>query len=271
AVELARGAKRYPWTVPFLPSFVGEGALYGRQIVAAGPRAKIAVLSEDSEYGRELLQGLRRGLGRHAGQIAATQTYEVTDLDLRPQIQTLRSSGADTLALFSLPKQSIQALAAAGQLGWTPAEYLSGVSIDPIVMRIARLSAGPQTGEGAVSSAYLFDPTNPANARLPGVKLYRAILKRFLPNADPAAVAHLYGMAVAYVMVEALKRAGKNPTRESLLRAARHLNIARNPFMLPDIRVKNSPGSIFPIRSAHLVSFHAGYWRFGKKLYSISG
>jgi branched-chain amino acid transport system substrate-binding protein len=271
AVEIAGEAKKYPWTVPFLPSFVGEGALYGRQIVASHPAAKIAVLSEDSEYGKELLQGLKQGLGSHAGQIIATQTYQVTDVDLRPQIQTLRSSGADTLVLFSLPKQSIQAFAAVGQLGWKPAEYVSGVSIDPIVMKIARLSAGLQTGEGAVSSAYLFDPTNPANAKQPGVKLYRSILKRRLPKADPAAVAHLYGMAVAYVMVEALKRAGKNPTRAGLLRAATHLSIKRNPFMLPDIRVQTSPGNVFPIHFVHLVHFHAGYWRYAKKLYAIGG
>jgi branched-chain amino acid transport system substrate-binding protein len=266
AVAIASDTKRYPWTVPFLPSFVGEGAIYGRDIAAKRPRAKIAVLYENSEYGDELLQGLKRGLGKKAGQIAATATYEVTDVDLSSQVQSLRASGADTLVLFALPKQAVQAFVSVAKLGWSPAEYVSGVAIDPVVMQIARLSAGPKTGEGAVSSAYLFDPTNPANAKLAGVKLYRSIMKRYLPKGDPGAVAHLYGMAAAYVMVDTLKRAGKNLTRASLLRAATHLKLASNPFMLPDIKLETTPGNVFPIRTAHLVRFHAGYWRVQKQL-----
>jgi branched-chain amino acid transport system substrate-binding protein len=261
----------HPWTVPFLPSFVGEGAIYGRDIATTRPAAKIAVLYEDSEYGKDLLAGLKRGLGTRAGQIVATQTYEVTDVDLSSQVQALRASGADTLVLFALPKQSVQAFVSVAKLGWRPAEYVSGVSIDPVVMKIARLSAGPQTGEGAISSAYLFDPTNPANAKQPGVRLYRSIVKQYLKGADPNAVAHLYGMAAAYAMVDVLKHAGANPTRESVLRAATHLNIAHNPFMLADVKLQTSPSNFFPIRTSHLVRFHAGYWRFGTKLYSTTG
>jgi branched-chain amino acid transport system substrate-binding protein len=271
AVAIARDAKQYPWTVPFLPSFVGEGALYARNILASKPRAKIAVLYERSEYGDELLQGLKQGLGKHADQIVQTESYQVTDVDLSSQIQSLRASGADTLVLFALPKQSVQAFVAVARLGWKPAEYVSGVSIDPAVMQIARLTAGPQTGEGAISSAYLFDPTNPANAKLEGVKLYWSILRRYLPKADPKAVAHLYGMAVAYTMVDVLRRAGRNLSREGVLRAATHLNIARNPFMLADVKLQTSPANIFPIRTAHLVRFHAGYWRVQKQLYRVSG
>jgi branched-chain amino acid transport system substrate-binding protein len=138
-------------------------------------------------------------------------------------------------------------------------------------MKIARLSAGPTTGDGAISSAYLFDPTNPANAKLPGVKLYHTILKRHLPNADPTAVAHLYGMAVAYVMVDVLKRAGRNPTRESVLRAATHLKLTRNPFMLSDVKLQTTPANVFPIHTAHLVRFQNGFWRVQKALLKTSG
>ena len=257
--------KGHPWTIPFLPSFVGEGALYGRRIAATRPRARIAVLYEDSEYGKDLLAGLKKGLGRRAGQIVATQTYEVTDVDLSSQVSALKESRADTLALFALPKQAIQAIVAQARLGWKPQLYVSGVSIDPAVMKIARANV-PGAGEGAISSAYLFDPTNPANANLAGVKLYKSILRRHLPGADPDAVAHLYGMAVAYTMVDVLRRAGPNPTREKILRAAQHLNIRRNPFMLSDIPLRTSPANVFPIRAAHLVRFHAGYWRFQKPL-----
>lgn len=262
--------KHHPWTVPFLPSFVGEGALYARQIAKTRPEARIAVLYEDSEYGDELLAGLKQGLGRRASQIVATQTYEVTDVELMQQIQALEASGADTLVLFSLPKQSIQAFVAVAKLGWHPQEYVSGVSIDPVVMKIARASAGPRTGEGAISSAYLFDPTNPGYARLRGYGLYHSIMKRYLPSEDPNAVAHLYGMAVAYLMVDVLKHAGRNPTRASVLRAATHLNVPHDPFLLPDEHVRTSPANYFPVRFAHLVRFHAGFWRIQKPLLRTS-
>jgi branched-chain amino acid transport system substrate-binding protein len=257
--------KGHPWTIPFLPSFVGEGALYGRRIAATRPRARIAVLYEDSEYGEDLLAGLKKGLGRRADQIVRTQTYEVTDVDLSSQVSALKESRADTFVLFALPKQAIQAIVAQARLGWKPQLYVSGVSIDPAVMKIARANA-PGAGEGAISSAYLFDPTNPANAKLAGVKLYKTILRRHLPGADPDAVAHLYGMAAAYVMVDVLRRAGSNPSPASVLRAAQHLNLPRSPFMLSDIRLRTSPANVFPIRAAHLVRFHAGYWSFQKPL-----
>ena len=138
---------------------------------------------------------------------------------------SLKAAGADTFVIFALPKQAIQAFVAAAKLGWKPAEYVTSVSIDPAVMQIVRLNAGPQTGAGATSTAFLHDPTNPTQKGSAGVKLYLQIMKRYLPSEDPKAVAHIYGMMAAYSMVEALKGAGKNPTRASLLRAAQHLDI----------------------------------------------
>ena len=139
----------------------------------------------------------------------------------------LKASGADTFVIFALPKQAIQAFVAAAKLGWKPSEYVTSVSIDPAVMQIVHLNAGPQTGVGATSTAFLHDPTNPTQKSSAGVKLYLQIMKRYLPNEDPKAVAHIYGMMAAYAMVDALKDAGKNPTRASLLNAAQHLNDRR--------------------------------------------
>ena len=113
-------------------------------------------------------------------------------------------------------------------------------------MQIVRLNAGPQTGVGATSTAFLHDPTNPTQKSSPGVKLYLQIMKRYLPSEDPKAVAHIYGMMAAYTMVAALKGAGKNPTRASLLRAAQHLDIA-NPFLLPGLRSRRRRQNYFPI------------------------
>jgi hypothetical protein len=117
-----------------------------------------------------------------------------------------------------------------------------------------------------MSTAFLHDPTNPTQRRSAGVKLYLRIMKRYLPREDPKAVAHIYGMMAAYTMVAALKQAGRNPTRASLLRAAQHLDVA-NPFLLPGLRVQTTPRDAFPLGRTYLVRFAHGYWNvLGKPL-----
>ena len=249
----------FPWTIGLLPSFDGEGLIYGRLIAREHPNAKIGVLYENDEYGDELLAGLKGGLGAKAGQIVAAQTYALLDASVTQQVQSLKASGADTFVIFALPKQAIQAFVAADKLGWKPVEYVTSVSIDPAVMQIVKLNASPGTGVGATSTAFLRDPTNPTQKRSPGVKLYLQIMKRHLGSEDPKAAAHIYGMMAAYTMVEALKRAGANPTRASLLRAAQHLDIV-NPFLLPGLRITTSPSDYFPIGKTFLVRYRQGFW-----------
>jgi branched-chain amino acid transport system substrate-binding protein len=257
---------KYPWTIGLLPSFVGEGLIYGRLIAQNQPKAKIGVLYENDEYGSELLAGLKKGLGSRAKQVVSTQSYALLDTDVASQVQSLRASGADTFVIFALPKQAIQAFVAAAKLGWKPTEYVTSVSIDPAVMQIVRLNAGPQTGVGATSTAFLHDPTNPTQKRAPGVKLYLQIMKRYLPSEDPKAVAHIYGMMAAYAMVDTLEHAGQNPTRASVLRAAQHLT-ETNPFLLPGLRLTTTPSDYFPIGRTYLVRYLHGYWNvLGKPL-----
>ena len=257
---------KYPWTVGLLPSFIGEGLIYGRVIAKSQPKAKIGVLYENDEYGDELLAGLKRGLGSHATQIVATQAYSVLDTSVVPQVQSLKAAGADTFMIFALPKQAIQAFVAAYNLGWKPAEYVTSVSIDPAVMNIVHLNSDKSVGVGATSTGFLHDPTNPTQTKAPGVKLYLQVMKRYLPTEDPKSVAHIYGMMAAYAMVDALKHAGKNPTRASLLRAAQHLN-ATNPFLLPGLRLTTTPQDYYPIGRTYLVRYLHGFWNvLGKPL-----
>ena len=266
AATIASQHKQYPWTIGLLPSNLGEGAIYGRQIVATKPNAKIAVLYENDEYGQELLAGLKRGLGAHANQIVTTQSYALLDPTVDSQVQQLKASGADTFVIFALPKQAIQAFVIAAKLGWKPTEYVTSVSIDPAVMQIVHLNAGAQVGVGATSTAFLRDPTNPTLAGSPGVKLYRQIMQKYLPNEDWKAVAHIYGMMAAYTMVDALKHAGKNPTWASLLNAATHLNEV-NPFLLPGLPISTSPSNYLPLGKTFLVRYLHGYWNvLGKPL-----
>ena len=257
---LALERKQYKWSMGFLPRFAGESALYGRYIKRTRPKSRIAVLHEDSEYGEDMFAGLRAGLGSLSSRITSVQTYKLSDTDLNAQIAKLKASRADTIMIFALPTQTIQAFLAIRKLGWKPRIYVNSVSIDPFVMDVIQRNAGKKLVEGAISSQFLKDPTDPALAKDPGVKLYKQVLRRYLPDAKPREVANLYGMAAAYTMVDALRRSGKEPTRATLLRAATHLN-ERNPFLVKGVNVKTGSNDYYPVERTRMLRFHAGRWR----------
>ena len=258
-----RDFRRYRWSMGYLPSFFAEGRLYGRHVVGTRRNAKIAVLYEASDYGRELLAGLKAGIGRKA-QVVAQQTYEVIDTDLSSQIAQLRRSGANVLMMFALPKQTIGGFVAANRLGWRPLTYVTSVSVDPAVMKIVQATTGNKSGENAITVQWMKDSSNPANANDPAIRLYKQVMRRHAPGRNVDEVVHLYGMAVAYTTVKALRAAGRNPTRASLLRAATHMD-HQVPFMVKGIRVKTSPTDYFPISNVRFLRYRNGYWRqFGK-------
>ena len=257
--RLSTEAKRYPWSVGFLLPFVAEGRIFGQYIAKNTPGAKVAILYESSDYGKELLRGFKAGLGKK-GTIVGAELYNVTDPSVESQIAKLKASNATTLILFALPKQTIQSFVAIDKLGWHPRVYITSISIDPAVMQIAKLNTSSRTTEGSVSIAFLKDPTNPKWANDKGVKLYFEIMKRYAKGADPKAVAHFYGMAAAFTMVDTLKKAGKNPTRASVLNAATHLNEKDNPFLLPGIVVETTPTRRYPLEQAQFYTFKKGLW-----------
>jgi branched-chain amino acid transport system substrate-binding protein len=269
ASKLAREHAKYPWMMPYLPSFVGEGVMDGRRVAQLTPRAKVAVLYENSDFGKDLLAGLKRGLGGKA-KIVGQQSYETTEPDVGSQIARLRASHANTLMLFATPLFAIKAYVGANRLGWHPRIYVASVSISPDVMKVARLNATPRTVDGSISIAFVKDPTSPVWKNDKAVRLYRSIVARFMPSAKPLDVYLYYGVAVAYSMVDALQHAGANPTRDSLLRAATHLDEV-NPFLLPGIRVKTSPGDYYPLEKARFVRYHGGLWVLFGKLVDARG
>ena len=235
---LALERKRYPWTMGYLPRFAGEGGLYGRYVARTRPRAKIGVLYEDSEYGQDMFTGLKRGLGSRSTRIKGAETYELTDSDLNAQMARLKASKADTVMIFALPTQTIQAFLAIHKLGWKPRIFVNSVSIDPFVMDVVQKNTGKKLVEDAISS-------------------------------QVKEVAHLYGMAVAYTMVDALRRSGAQPTRAGLLRAATHLDERANPFFVKGIAVRTGPNDYYPVEKTRMLRFHAGRWRHVGRLVTV--
>jgi branched-chain amino acid transport system substrate-binding protein len=261
---------RYPWTMGFLESYLGEGAVYGRDLARTRKGAKIGVLFQNDDLGKDMTKGLERAIAGKGPQIVAKASYEYTDTDVSSQIASLKAAGADTFMLFATPKFAIQGFAAANRLGWKPQVYVASVSIEPNIMAIARLNA-PQLTKGALSVAFVKNPNDPIWAKDPALKLYRTIMKRYLPSGKPSDVYNWYGMTVAWTMVETLERAGKNLTRASLLRAAQSLNVSHNPFLLPGIALKTSRTRYFPLDKVYLYRFDNRQWVKASSLLDARG
>jgi len=261
---------RYPWTMGFLQSYVGEGAVYGRHLAQTRKTAKLAVLYENTALGADLTKGLERWIAGKGPKVVAKESYEYTDADISSQVARLKASGADTFMLFATPKFAIQGFAAAARLGWKPQVYVSSISIEPGIMAIARLNA-PGLTKGALSVAFVKNPNDPIWAKDAALKLYRTIMKRHHPRGKPADVYNWYGMTVAWTMVETLRKAGKSPTRAGLLRAAQSLNLAGNPFLLPGIVLKTSKTRYFPLDKVYLYRYDNRQWVKASSLLDARG
>jgi branched-chain amino acid transport system substrate-binding protein len=257
--SIARDHARYPWTMGFLMSYRGEGDVYGKTIVKSRPKARIAVLYENTELGRDLLTGLTRAIAGKGPKIVAREAYEFTGADVTSQIALLKASRADTLMLFATPKFFIQAIATTHKLGWKPQVYVASVSIEPTIMGIARFNA-PELTKGALSIAFVKNPNDPVWVKDRTVALYRSIMKRFDPSGEPTDVYNWYGMTVAWTMVDTLRRAGRDLTRASLLRAAQSMDTAANPFLLPGIRLKTSRTDYRPLEQVYLYRYDNKQW-----------
>ena len=250
---------RYPWTMGFLQSYRGEGAVYGRDLVKRRPQAKLAVLLENTDLGQDMARGLSRAIAGKGPKVVASEAYEFTASDVSAQVAKLKASGADTLMLFATPKFMIQAVVAANKLGWRPQLYIASVSIEPTIMSIARLNA-PDLTKGALSIAFVKNPNDPIWAKDPALALYRSIMKRYYPAGKQTDVYHWYGMTVAWSMVDTLRRAGRTPTRASLLQAARSIDTTANPFLLPGIRLRTTARDYFPIDTVYLYRYDNRQW-----------
>jgi len=256
---LGGASARYPWTVGFLPSYRGEGAVVGRDLVATRPKAKVAVLLENTELGKDMTRGLSRAIAGKGPKIVASEPYELTSTDVVSQVAKLKASGADTLMLFATPKFFLQAITTTHRLGWNPQVYIASVSIEPTIMGIARFNA-PELTRGALSIAFVKNPNDPIWAKDKAVALYRSIMRKYNPSGKPTDVYNWYGMTVAWTMVETLRKAGKSPTRASVLRAAQSLDTLANPFLLPGIRLKTSRTDYRPMEQVYLYRYDNKQW-----------
>ncbi len=258
ATTFGRDYKKYPWTIGYLPPYAEEGALYAKQILATNAkRAKIAVLYQSDDYGKDLLSGFRRGLGAKARSlIVQTVGYDPTSSDVQSQIAQLKSSGANTLMIFAFGKFAIQSFVYVNKLGWKPQIYVNDVASASSIMALEPAA----TAEGTISILWGKDPATPKFKGDAGVALAAKIIKKYVPGGNPSDGFLVAGMAEAFSFVDALKAAGKNLTRKGLMTAVTHMNEANNPFLIPGVTVRTTPTFRFPISAVQLQRWHRGHW-----------
>ena len=258
ATTWGRDAAKYPWTIGFQPSYAAEGFVYGKYVAQSMKKAKIAVLFQNDDYGKDLLGSLKSGLGRSGSKIVAAEPYQVTSPDVGSQIAKLKASGANVLAIFATPTFAIQAYVFANRLGWRPKVIVNGVSGTSNIMVLASEGGKNKAVEGSITTTVLKDPTDPRWKNDAGMKLYRSLLAKYAKGANPNDVYHVYGMAVAYETIGVLRRLGANPTRTALMSRARSISSAKNPFLLPGVVVKTGKGDNFPIQQGQLQRWTKG-------------
>ena len=257
--------RNYPWTMIWQPPFQIEARFIAAQIKQLAPQAKVGVLYQNDDYGKDVLIGVHEGFGEAAARmIVAEVSYEVTDPTVDSQIISLNASAADTLMLVTTPKAAAQAIRKVASIGWKPAMYMTYASTS---IELVLKPAGLENSKGIVSSAYIKDPSDPALKDDPEVQAYLAWAKKYLPGANPLDFYAVYGYANAHTLLHVLRQCGSDLTRENVMHQAASMKDIVTPMLLPGIKLNTSATDYLPIEQVQLMRFDGTRWaRFGELL-----
>jgi len=259
--------KNFPWTMGWQPNYQTEAQIYARHILKTRPDAKIAVLYQNDDYGKDYLKGLKDGLGDKAkSMIVAEASYEVSDPTVDSQIVQLQSSGANVFFNITTPKFAAQAIRKAYDIGWKPVHYLNNVSTS---VGSVLTPAGLDKSAGVISTAYYKDPTDALWANDPAMKQWQAFMKKYYPDGSLINAFSVYGYTVAATLHEVLTKCGDNLTRENVMRQAASMKGWRVDTLLPGITITTSQDDFAPIQSVQLQRFNGKQWElFGEVISS---
>ncbi len=251
------GARNFPWTTGAQPSYVTEGAIYGRWILATRPDARIAVITPNDDAGRDYLKGFKQGLGDRAKQIVAEAVYETTDPTIDSQIVTFKNAGADMFFNECTPKFAAQALKKAAEIGWTPQIILPTVS-NSVAAVLKPL--GLEKAKGIVTGAYMKDPTDPKWADDPDMKAFKEFMAKYNPSADINDSFNVSGYVFGQIAALEFQRMGNDVSRANLMIQAQSMRDVSIPMLLPGIRINTSPEQVTPIRQLQMARFDGRSW-----------
>lgn len=255
--------KKYPWSMGWQPAYRTEGRIYGEYLLKNRPGARVGILYQNDDYGRDYVEGFKEALGDRAGSmIVAEQSYEITDPTIDSQIVNLKASGADTFFDVTVPKFAAQAIRKAHDIGWRPLHLLNSISSS---VNAALKPAGLKKSKGIMTTTYLKDPTDTAWHEDPEYKEWLAWMEEWYPQGDKDDYLCVYAYAVAQTLVEVLERAGDNLTRGNIMRQAASLRGVRVRMLLPGITMDTSEEDYYPIEAMQMMRFDGHEWvRFGE-------
>lgn len=255
--------KAFPWTMGWQPTYQHEAHIYAKYLLQNKPEARIGILFQNDDYGKDYLKGFKEGLGDKAAKmIVAEVSYEVGDPTVDQQIVTLKASGANVFFNVTTPKFAAQAIRKAHDIGWKPLQFLNVVSNS---IAAVLQPAGPEKAVGLVSIQYVKDPTDPAWKTDPGVKDYLAFMAKYYPEGAPIDGLNVLGYNAAQTLVQVLKQCGDELTRENVMRQAANLKDLVLPMLLPGVKINTGPADFYPIEQVQLIRFDGKTWaRFGE-------
>ncbi|GAB4353036.1 MAG: ABC transporter substrate-binding protein [Oricola sp.] len=252
----------FPWTMGWQPNYQSEGIIYGRWLTSEMPDAKIAVMYQNDDFGKDVLNGLKVGLGDKTDMIVAEASYEVAEPTVESQVVNLKASGANVFINIATPKFAAQAIKKAHEIGWDATQIVANVanSVGAVLK-----PAGLEASTGLISTAYLKDMQDPQWADDPGKKDWEAFMDQYFPDGDKSSSFTTYGYSVAQTLVHVLQQAGDDLSRENVLKQAASMKDVAVPLFLPGISMTTSETDYFPIEQMQLMRFNGERWEnFGE-------
>lgn len=247
----------FPWTIGWQPTYRSEGRILGKYIIANHPDGKIAVLWQNDDAGRDIMSGLKEGLGSKAGMIIAERSYEATDPTVDSQIASLKDSGANIFASLTGSKAAAQALKKTAELGWKPIYFQSNVSVS--VSSVLQ-PAGLENAKGIISSAFVKDPGDPTWKDDPDTKVWIAFMDKYFPDGDKTNPINVAAYVSVQALMYVLRQCGDDLTRENVMRQAAHLKSFRSEMLLPGIVANTSDSDFYPLEQLQMMRFDGERW-----------
>jgi ABC-type branched-subunit amino acid transport system substrate-binding protein len=257
--------KTYPWTMGWQPNYQTEGRIYAQYILKNLPDAKIGILYQNDDYGKDYRKGLLDGLGDAAKKLVVMeQTYEVTDPTIDSQIVNLKNSGANVFFNVTIPKFAVQAIKKAHDIGWKPTHFLNNVSSS---LASVLKPAGVDASRGLITALYMKEITDPQWQKDKGYQDWVAWMKKYYPEGALDDQFNAYGYSVAQTLVHVLKQVGKDVSRENIMKQAASLKNLELPLLLPGVKINTSATDFAPIEQEQLAKFDGERWVLFGELY----
>jgi branched-chain amino acid transport system substrate-binding protein len=249
--------KDYPWTMGWQPSYQDEARVYAKYIMKHKPDAKVAVLYQNDDFGKDYLKGLKDAFGDKASMIVAEEAYETSEPTIDNHIIKLKAAGADTFVSITTPKFAAQAIKKAAEIAWTPMQIVANVSAS---VGGVMQPAGFENSQGILSAAYLKDGADPQWDKDPGMQKFLAFLKKNYPDANKLDGTTSFGYAAAQTLVKVLEMCGDDLTRANVMKQAASLKDYVPDTLLPGISINTSPTDFAPIKQLRLMRFKGERW-----------